>query len=91
MADVRPVPPSTPAPSRPLPAARAQAIAAAQRAFFDQAMASGALVAPPRDPAPVVAAISAAPTPHATRMIFDAAEPAPTRPLRPGSLLDIKV
>ena len=87
MADVRPVPPPPAAvPSRPLPAARAQAIAAAQKAFFDQALASGA--APTRPPA---APVAAAPAPQVTRLAFDPSKPAPTRTLRPGSLLDIKV
>lgn len=89
MADARPVSASTPSvqPLRPLPAVRAQAIAAAQKAFFDQALAA-APTAPVR-----AAATSAAgaPTPHATRLSFEPTEPAPTRPLRPGSLLDIKV
>ena len=94
MADIRSVPASTPAavPSRPLPAARAQAIAAAQRAFFDQALASGVSAAPVRaSTAAAATTVAVEPTPPVTRLSFDPAEPPPTRPLRPGSLLDIKV
>ena len=93
MADVRPVSGSLPAaaPARPLPAVRAQAIAAAQKAFFDQALANGAQASSVRAPTAAATVAAAPPTPRVTRLSFDPAEPAPTRPLRPGSLLDIKV
>lgn len=87
MADIRPAGASVPTPTRPLPVARTEAIKAAQRAFFDQALA-GAPARP--SAAPAVAASTPSP-PMPTRLSFDAAAPAPPGPLRPGSLLDIKV
>ena len=91
MADIRSVTPPAAAPTRPLPPARAQSIVAAQKAFFDQALASEAFAAPVRAPPPAAASGDLAPAPPATRLAFDPAEPTPSRPLRPGSLLDIKV
>ena len=94
MADLRPVPsgaaPVT-VPARPLPAARAEAIRAAQRAFFDQAMNAASGAAPARPAAAAAQATTAAPAKASGRAGFDPGAPAPAAPLRPGSLLDIKV
>ena len=95
MADLRlPAQLPTAAPARPMPAARAEAVRAAQRAFFETALAGEAQAAP-RAPA---AAETAAATPAAAPPVRDLrppaealAGPAPARPLRPGSLLDIRV
>ena len=82
--------PATP-PANP---AADQARLAAQRAFFDQAMgrAGGPRPAQAAAPAPVTAAT--APTlvvrPSAAASQSQAGEPA-AKPLRPGSLLDIRV
>lgn len=90
MADIRSVPGAAaglPTPTRPLQGARAEAIRAAQKAFFDRALDPSQATAPAR---PATAA-SATPVPPVTRLTFDADAPPPSRPLRPGSLLDIKV
>lgn len=91
MADVR----STGAPPSPsnLPvarggSARSETVRAAQAAFFQAALTETA--AGPRA-APVRPAAAAAPAQAATRVRFDPDAPAPTRLLRPGSLVDIKV
>ena len=86
-------------PSAQLPAAqprgtapaRSDAVRAAQRAFFETALAGEAQAAPAARPtAAVEAAVVATPF-REVRAAFDPATPAPTRMLRPGSLLDIKV
>ena len=64
-------------------------VRAAQRAFFDTALAGGTQAAAPARPAAATPA-DAAPV-REVRAAFDPAAPAPTRVLRPGSLLDIKV
>jgi hypothetical protein len=85
-----PIPPLAP-PAAPITPARPRSphAVAAQRAFFSAALGKAALQAPaqavaeaadPRTPAP------AAPTPQ-----FDANAPPPSRLMRPGSLIDIKV
>lgn len=86
MADLR-ITPGLSAPPAPS-AARASGARAAQRAFFDAALGKTAPVSEVR---PVQAAVRAA-APAVTGKIPSAlpAEP-PSRPLRPGSLLDIKV
>jgi hypothetical protein len=79
MADLR-IPRNTlPAPVRPgADAARLEAARAASRAFFQAALAEAS---PAAEPAPVRAqAATAAPR-----------APDPARPLRPGSIIDIKV
>ena len=78
----------------PTPPARPAADAArlaAQRAFFDAAL--GRAGAPAQASAPVAAAV---PTPVPVRAqpvhrLSEAGAEAPARPLRPGSLLDIRV
>ncbi len=67
---------------------RTEAVRAAQRAFFDTALA-GEPAAAPAGPARVEAT-SPRPAPE-VRAAIDPAAPPPARPLRPGSLLDIKV
>jgi hypothetical protein len=71
------------------PAGRAEAVKAAQRAFFNAALVQA------QAPSPVKSAVAAAPQPqpqttrlHAT-LVQEAA--ASDRILRPGSLLDIRV
>ncbi len=90
MADLRvSAQPPAAVPARPVPAARAEAVRAAQRAFFETALAGDTQAAsPPRAAAPTA---TAAPVRAEVRVAIDPAAPAPTRPLRPGSLLDIKV
>ncbi len=80
-----------------LSAARADAVKAAQRAFFDAALAKtnapSALQAAPKVAAPAAAAppaASSAASASTTAAATGSAEP-PARLLRPGSLLDIKV
>jgi hypothetical protein len=67
---------------------RADAVKAAQRAFFDvaltQAQAASPVRSPLQAPSPPVAH-----TP--VQVSFDPSSPPPARTLRPGSLLDIKV
>ncbi|MDP3173536.1 MAG: hypothetical protein Q8M88_03775, partial [Phenylobacterium sp.] len=58
---------------------------AAQRAFFEAALGRAPA------PNPVVAAQAQAVAPAAVQRIPDPEAPAPTRILRPGSLLDIRV
>jgi hypothetical protein len=71
------------------PAARAEAVKAAQRAFFNSALVQA------QAPAATRSAVAAAPAPQpqTTRLnatvVQDAAPP--DRILRPGSLLDIRV
>jgi hypothetical protein len=71
------------------PAGRAEAVKAAQRAFFNAALAQAQAPAPTRSD--VTAA--PAPQPQTTRLnatvVQDSAQP--DRILRPGSLLDIRV
>ena len=71
----------------PLPPARPQPAdaRAAQRAFFSQALAA-AQAAPPAAAAPAPLRAQAAQPLQAA-----VAAPPPDRPMRPGSLLDIKV
>lgn len=81
-------PPFTPPTPQPQGGARADAPRAnAQRAFFQAAMGQAQAPARPAAP-PTEAAPSAAPT---TQRIPDPRAEPPTRILRPGSLLDIKV
>lgn len=87
MADLR-IPAALPA-ARPAAAARTDAVRAAQRAFFDTALAGG-VPAPAATAAPVAPAPPVAPA-REVRVAVDPQAPAPSRPLRPGSLLDIKV
>ena len=82
------------APARPAASARSEAVRAAQRAFFDTALAGEAQgTAPARAAAsPVAMAVAPAAAPlREVRVALDPAGPAPSRTLRPGSLLDIKV
>lgn len=75
--------PVTPAPTQGSGGADA-ARAAAQRAFFDAAMGRTPAAAPPQ--------AAAAPTvPQRVELRPSAAAEAPTRILRPGSLLDIRI
>ena len=72
------------------PAADAARLAA-QRAFFDAALGRAGAPAPAAAP---VAAAAPSPTPvrpHPVQRMPDPAAEAPARPLRPGSLLDIRV
>ncbi len=81
-------PGSTPQlPARTTPASGARA--AAQKAFFDAALnKAGAPVAPTAAPRVQPTAVQ----PAVTRLRAEAVQPEqPTRILRPGSLLDIKV
>lgn len=74
-------------PSRPLDPGRA----AAQRAFFAAALGQGPVAAPKAATEPAAQAPAAlAPTAQAGRTPDPSAAP-PTRILRPGSLLDIRV
>ncbi len=78
-----------------LSAARADAVKAAQRAFFDAALAKtnapSAVQAAPKAAAPAAAPPAASSAARAsTTAAAGSAEP-PARLLRPGSLLDIKV
>lgn len=96
MADVR-IPPQTAlaaqlgrvqSPARP-DAAKAEAIKAAQRAFFEAAMGQ-----PQAAAAPTPASKTAAPAQAAGRVVPTASQVGaaePNRFARPGSLLDIKV
>lgn len=99
MADLRITPgvqPQIPSQSGGLSAARADAVKAAQRAFFDAALAKtnapSALQAAPKAAAPAAAAPPAASSAASasTNAAAGSAAP-PARLLRPGSLLDIKV
>ena len=74
-------------PARTTPANGARS--AAQKAFFDAALAK---TNAPAAPAPTATVQAAAPKPGVTRLRAETiqAEP-PSRILRPGSLLDIKV
>ena len=71
------------------PAGRAEAVKAAQRAFFNAALVQA------QAPSPTRSAVSVAPTPEpqTTRLNATVAPNAesPDRILRPGSLLDIRV
>lgn len=69
--------------------ARADALKAAQRAFFNQALAEVQATAPTRPQTSQTAAVSAAPAPRASADATDVASPGQYP--RPGSLLDIKV
>ena len=85
MAEIRHV--ATPVanlPAAPRGSARAEAVRTAQAAFFQAALTSPAATgAPPAAARPVTQA--------AQVNAFDPDAPAPTRPLRPGSLVDLKV
>jgi hypothetical protein len=70
----------------PLPGAAPSNAASARAAFF-QAMNGAAAATPVAPAAPVQKAVSAAVAPTQAA----APQPDPTRPLRPGSLLDIRV
>jgi hypothetical protein len=77
-------------PTAPSAPARADPKAAAQRAFFEQAL--GRMT----NPAPTQAVVQTAPTPPAIRprpvdLKIDIPEAPPARIPRPGSILDIKV
>lgn len=84
-----PIRPSLPLPAPARPAGPADAARAAQRAFFSQAL-NGA-----QAPDPVAEIAQAAPIQRQVeaRRVERIAIPAqePERPLRPGSLLDIKI
>ena len=84
MTAVRPDLPVTPPPAAPAPAG----VKAAQAAFFRAALGqTGAAVkAPAAPPEP-----SRTLTPQITATTRAAAAPDPERPLRPGSLLDIRI
>jgi hypothetical protein len=69
--------------------ARADALKAAQRAFFNQALAEVQATAPVRPQTSEATAAPAASAPRASADPTDAASPG--HYLRPGSLLDIKV
>jgi hypothetical protein len=83
MADIRnPVGPPALAPQGRLAPARGETVRAAQKAFFEAALAGSTA-------APAAPKAAAAPVVHTTRL--DAQPAAPNRLLRPGSLVDIKV
>jgi len=75
------IPPPVFVPARPLQGPRAEALRAAQRAFFNAAAGRAGVPAPKPEPA--------APTPAPAQSTTAAAEP--RRYPRPGSVLDIKV
>jgi hypothetical protein len=89
MADLRITPGLTTTP--PTPPVRNNQARAAQRAFFDAALGKTAATSPV-SPVKSVQATTAAASSSAVGKLPSAlpAEP-PSRPLRPGSLLDIKV
>lgn len=91
MADLR-VPSILPVSGASTPPRKTEAVLAAQRAFFDAALNTAASPAPTRAPA----AVSVAATmPSAPTRVAAPASPGvltpPTRALRPGSLVDIRV
>ena len=101
---VQPVRPLSPGlvPSQAPSRVRSPEALAAQRAFFNAAMAKTGAVAPSVAPAPTVAPrtvaevaapISAAPSPATPIQTQPSGNPEtpPPRNLRPGSLIDIKV
>jgi hypothetical protein len=98
MADpIRPFSSQVAPPTPAAPRANAQALAA-QRAFFQAALAKTAPAAAPNAPRPVQApapATAAAPSQAAARLApaqtATVAEPAPTRFARPGSRVNIVV
>jgi hypothetical protein len=69
--------------TKPADAARS----AAQKAFFDIAMGKAAATAPAAAVQPATSTASAAPLQRVAQVPAEA----PARPLRPGSLLDIRV
>ena len=75
-------------PAAPRGSAKAEAVRAAQAAFFQAALQQAPA---PARPAAVAAAPSAAPRGATGRVSFDAQAEPPTRILRPGSLVDLKV
>lgn len=91
MADLR-IPTSLPAVRASPPGPAADAVRAAQRAFFDTALANAASPAVTRPAPPTQAIAVAAPPPQRASLgaATQTAEP-PSRPMRPGSLLDIRV
>ena len=80
-------------PSQPVQPPRADAARlAAQKAFFDMAMGKAAAPAQVAQAAPALAAAPASPAAMApVQRIPDPRAETPTRILRPGSLLDIRV
>lgn len=77
--------------ARPTSTPRAEAVRAAQRAFFETALAGEmAGAAPVRAASPAVPVAPVAPA-REVRAAIDPSASLPERPLRPGSLLDIKV
>lgn len=93
MADIRSVPGAPPPnlPAAPRGSARADAVRAAQAAFFQSALQNQTVAAAPVRAAPA-AAVRPSPAPAPTaRMAFDPQAPEPERILRPGSLVDLKV
>jgi hypothetical protein len=86
-------------PTTPAAAGAEAARAAAQKAFFDAAMGRSAAPAAPPAPQVAQAAQAARPSifaalttpPQRAEIRPDPAAEAPARPLRPGSLLDIRV
>lgn len=78
---------TTPGASSP----RAEAVRAAQRAFFETALAGEMSAASSARPTTPAAAPTAATPLREVRAVVDPEASAPPRPLRPGSLLDIKV
>lgn len=85
MAEIRPVAsPAANLPAAPRGSARTEAVRTAQAAFFQAALTGS--------PAATPAAAAARPaTQPAPVNGFDPDAPAPTRILRPGSLVDLKV
>ncbi len=88
MADLR-IPAPLPVAGGAAPARTSEAVRAAQRAFFDAAL-SNAAPPPPLRPATATNSLQAAPLNTAASGATEA-QSAPTRALRPGSLLDIRV
>lgn len=90
MADLR-IPTQLPATARATPPARTDAVRAAQRAFFDTALAGEAQAASGLSASAPVEPAAPVPVPREVRAAVDPSAPPPSRSLRPGSLLDIKV
>lgn len=92
MADLK-LPASLPArtPDAGVGAPRTDTVRAAQRAFFDTALAGEMAAAAPTRPSVATPRAAAPPPAREVRVAVDPAAPAPAKPLRPGSLLDIKV
>jgi len=89
---VNPIRPTGPFVPQPANTGADAARLAAQRAFFDQAMGRAAPAARPQATAVVQAVQAPAPSIQAPRTAaVEASSEAPAKPLRPGSLLDIRV